>query len=151
MMSYQICRNATWLLILTFTVALSGCSMVGSEGPEVTGTYVGTEMLVVGDTASYDALEGDGYFEMTLYDDNTVDGRFFIPDLPGAYEGGEIVKEYQFGGSFKVEDDSVYFRHGVDTFIRDVAWTYDEGTGRLLTEFYDKSDGWQISVIMESR
>lgn len=131
--------------LLVAAVGLTGCGNVGNDDDaEVAGSYSASTFAVETDTATADVLEEGGLLRIRLKEDGTASGRLFLPcSLPGACEAdeGDAFKA-NFEGIYEVDNNIVRFDHRADTFIRDVEWTYRDGT--LRTSFED--DGVRITV-----
>ena len=74
---------------------------------------------------------------MTLRDSGGVSGRLFIPESLAAGEEND----FPLDGTYTISGDVVTFDQEADTFIRDLEWSFDNGTLRTETS--------EISVVLQ--
>ena len=92
----------------------------GPLAPEerVAGRYEATTLVVIEDTGSFDALSAGADIEITLHENGTTTGLFFVPG--GDDDGSDF--DADLTGTWTVTDDGsrVRLSHAADTFLRDV-------------------------------
>ncbi len=131
-----------------FILLLAGCDSTDpideNEDARVAGSYEATTFVLHYEGEDYDILEEGGVLDMALSEDGEVEGRMAVPcSLPATCENPEEdVLEINIGGVYEVEQDTVFFDHRADTFIRDVPWIYDDGT--LSASFGGPQEGLEV-------
>ena len=112
---------ATTLLL---ALAVPACDDDEPTGPmaEAAGTYVATTFIEK--DGDVDHLARGLTLTIALSASGTTTGAFFVPE--GGEEGEDVAES--LAGTWTIEGDAVEFDHVADTFIRDVTWTYDDGT-----------------------
>lgn len=110
--------------LLLASWAMAACDEDDPIGPmaEASGSYVATTF--VAKDGDVDWLADGLTLSIELDDDGTTSGTFFVPG--GGEEGEDVTSDLT--GTWTRDGDEVEFDHTADTFIRDVVWTYDDGT-----------------------
>ena len=126
-------RALPWALALAGVVTLGACDdeATGPDLEVVAGTYTATTFNVTEDgSATQDILDLGGMITMTLNANGTTTGALFVPG--GLEGGGDFLADLE--GTWDMDDDGrVTFDHEADTFLRDVAFDFDEDDGTLVT------------------
>ena len=114
-------RITLLLILLAGSTALSACDTREEDTP--VGLYEARlfEAEIKGETVN--VLAAGGQLEMALRTNGTADGRILVP---AELDEGEET-EIRFDGTYTVSGERVTFDHEADTFVRDAAWTYDDG------------------------
>ena len=131
-----------WFLLAAATLALaSGCAEDPNVPPPgVPGSYHATTFSLSSGGPAVNLLAMGASFTMTLGADHTTTGRLVIPS---SITGGEKIDD-SLAGTWRQSNDTVYFDHPADTFVRDVPFVVRGGS--LATE-YD-SPGGQLLVTL---
>lgn len=127
--------RSTIAIAFLFAILITGCDSTGPDDDtdadaQVAGSYEATTFQLERPDETYDILEQDGEFDLTLSEGGEVDGHFLVPcSIPDSCEDPEADSvEISFGGVYEVEQDTVNFDHSTDTFVREIPWLYEEGT-----------------------
>lgn len=126
-------RVLPWTLALAGAVTLGACEdeTTGLDLEVVAGTYTATTFTVTEDgSAAEDILALGGTLTMTLNANGTTTGSLFVPG--GLAGGGDFLADLE--GTWDMDNDGrITFDHEADTFLRDVAFDFDEDDGTLVT------------------
>ena len=123
-------RSLTLFVVAGLTLpGLVACDddPTGPDRAEIAGSYEATTLIGHASDGDVDALAEGGYLDIVLRADGTTTGTFFVPE--GDEDGSDLNADLT--GTWAVDGDQVTFDHDADTFIRDVAFTYDDG--RLIS------------------
>lgn len=124
----------TSVLLTSLFIIPFACSN-NSTGPDnqltpaqVAGEYQSTTFTVQLPNGTFDILSLGGFINMTLTQNQTTTGRLFIPDTLGlgSEDGGDFDMNLQ--GTYAISGKTITFQQNADTFVRDMTWTYDNGT-----------------------
>lgn len=97
---------------------------------QVPGEYQAVEWRVVSSTTTFDLLGGGGHLDLTLREDGTTSGEFFIP---AGVSPEPQLQRVSMAGTWSFESGIVRFEMPGDTYVRFVDW---QAAGReLFTEF----------------
>ena len=114
--------------LATTVFALSLSLAVGCSDPltpeSIAGSY-GASTFVLSGGATEDVLAVGGFLTITFHPDGTTSGGLFVPAASSASGGMDFTGD--MAGTFTLEDDSVILTQAADSFVRDLAWTYDAG------------------------
>lgn len=117
------------LFLILVLVAAAGCDDDPTYPPtmaDIAGTYTATRLEVTSGGSTMDMLAAGTELEITLLLNGTTEGRLFIPE--GEDDGSDV--EADLAGAWSVASWEVTFSHPADTFVRDMAFTWDDGTLR---------------------
>lgn len=117
------------LLAIAFGTSACDTDTVDEE-EQIAGAYQAIEFTLMSGGESIDVLGAGGFIEMVLTEGGTATGRIFVPEEIAGSDGNDVT----FAGTYSVSGNLVTFDHEEDTFVRDVTWTFANGTLRAETD-----------------
>ena len=112
----------------TTFLALSLSLAVGCSDPltpeSIVGTYAASTFALSGGVTE-DVLTVGGILTITFHPGGTTSGGLFVPAASSA--SGGVDSTADMAGTFTLENDSFILTQAADSFVRDLAWTYDGG------------------------
>ena len=160
------------LVLLPLLLVVSGCDYFVQDQEEeasLVGQYEAqTFTAEIGDLPPVDLRALGGTFDLTLREDQTLEGELSAPGELASLvtpnpPGEELVA--QFSGTYTVSGDQVTFDEievtnvepedvapeDVDTsFIEDLTWIFDEQEGTLSTET-NVGEQAQLTIVLQKR
>lgn len=116
----------------------------GIEGPatieDVAGSYSAIVFETTADGSTTDQLAAGASISLVLAADGTTTGQLFVPG--GAEDGRDFVTD--LAGTWSLSDSEVTLDHPADTFLRDMTFSYSDGTLSGTAAF----SGVQIAVVL---
>jgi hypothetical protein len=114
------------ILLAAGTLAFaSACAEDPNVPPAgVPGSYHATSFTLSSGGPAVNLLALGASFTMTLGADHTTTGRLIIPP---SVTGGENIDQ-DLTGSWRQSNDTVYFDHPADTFVRDIPFLVRGGS-----------------------
>lgn len=120
---YRIrCASTALLVYLSGTSACDDPS--GPAADEVSGSYVAIAFTTRQGGVDTDQLALGASISLTLRPDGTTGGRLFVPG--GNPDGSDF--EADLGGTWTLNDRTVDLTHDVDTFLNDLAFSFESDT-----------------------
>lgn len=132
----MLAHRVLYAILLIGIFAFNGCDST-EDDVGVAGNYEASQFTVQIEGEIVDVLTAGGFIEMTLRDSGGVSGRLFIPESLAAGEEND----FPLDGTYTISGDVVTFDQEADTFIRDLEWSFDNGTLRTETS--------EISVVLQ--
>jgi hypothetical protein len=123
-----------------------GCSDTTAPAPtvdQVAGSYVATEFLVTAGGTVTDQLAAGSELTVTLVADGSATGRLFVPG--GAEDGSHF--DADLAGSWTLSGRVVTINTTADTFVRNLAFRYDNGRLRADQTFA----GTRVEILLVRR
>jgi hypothetical protein len=108
---------------------------------EVAGSYVATEFVVTTGGSSTDQLAAGSELNVTLLANGMTTGLLFVPG--GAEDGGHYVAD--LAGSWTLAGRTVTIETSADTFLRDMAFRYENRRLRADQTF----GGTRVEIVLE--
>ena len=111
----------TTMLARLFAVALlvtgAACDDALSPEERVAGRYEASTLMITEGGATFDALQLGVDLEVTLHENGTTSGLFFVPQ--GEDDGSDFSADLTGAWTLSEDGQRVSFTHASDTFIRD--------------------------------
>jgi hypothetical protein len=122
-------RTTTLLFLaaLAATAAVAACGDDPVYPPtmrDIAGTYTATVFDITTATGTTDLLAGGASITLVLDLNGTTGGRLFVPG--GNEDGSDL--DADLTGTWSVTSWEVTLAQSADTFLRDVTFTWDDGT-----------------------
>ena len=137
----HLTRTSRFLLAAAILAFASGCAEDPNVPPPgVPGSYHATTFALSSGGPAVNLLALGASLTMTLAADHTTTGRLVIPS---SITGEENIDD-SLAGTWRQSNDTVYFDHPADTFVRDIPFVVRGGT--LTGEW--TSPGGQLVVTL---
>lgn len=126
----HLTRTTRFLLAAATLATASGCAEDPNVPPAgVPGSYHATTFTLSSGGPAVNLLALGASLTMTLGADHTTTGRLVIP---ASITGGEKIDD-SLAGTWRQSNDTIYFDHPADTFVRDIPFVVRGGA--LAGEF----------------
>lgn len=126
-------RNRVRYPLLVVVCLIGACGDDGPSGPspeEIAGSYEADVLIFRDDGDTRNLLEEGAFVDVTLHEDGTTEGEFYIPALTG---GADL--SGSLNGTWELDGDIVMFQHSPGSFMSDAPFMWGGG-GVLGTRFY---------------
>lgn len=138
--------TARSLILASVLVLATGCDSYGPDTlADIVGEYGPTQFVITrdGGEGRSDFLALGGTFSLSIGEDGRFTSRLVLPAGTPLSEDGALDDEVD-GTVFFRSGNEVQFIHNEDYFLRDVEWTYENGTIRSDPEPLSTGIGYDI-------